>query len=169
MHGAAGLAEAVAGERRGTVEVFAGPRGVVGRGDGLELGDDPGQALREGVMDLGGQPAPLVGHPGLPCLEQQLGVQGGVLGEGLFQPGVGEFQLGDGLGLAPGPLRLAGADVAEEQGEGGVQDEEGTEGRPVGEGGRGIPLPDWEPAMVTAVHSIPARAYRFGSRSPTSK
>ena len=49
---------------------------LVGR---LELGDDPGQALGERVVDLAGHPLPLVEHAGLAGLGQQLGVQAGVL------------------------------------------------------------------------------------------
>ena len=45
----------------------------------LELGDDPGQALRDGVVDLARHPLPLVQDAGLARLRQQLGVQTGVL------------------------------------------------------------------------------------------
>src|SRR5690606_33798721 len=68
VHGAAGLAQAVAGQGGGAVQVLARPPGVGRARDHLELGDDAGQPLGEGVVDLGGQPAPLVGDPGLPRL-----------------------------------------------------------------------------------------------------
>ncbi len=51
----------------------------------LELGDDAGQALGDGVVDLGGHPLAFLQHAGLPCLRQQLGVEAGVLGERLLQ------------------------------------------------------------------------------------
>ena len=47
--------------------------GVLG---GLELGDDPGQALRERVVDLAGHPLPLVEHAGLAGLGQRAGRAG---------------------------------------------------------------------------------------------
>ena len=45
----------------------------------LQLGDDPGQPLRDGVVDLARHALPLVHDAGLACLRQQLGVETGVL------------------------------------------------------------------------------------------
>jgi len=61
----------------------------------LELSDDSGQALGQGVVDLPGHPLPLVPGPGLPGLGEQLGLQPGVLGDHLLQPVVRLGQLGD--------------------------------------------------------------------------
>ena len=70
------------------VEVVAAPSpgsaAVVGR---LELGDDAGQALGDGVVDLGGQAPAFVGDARLPGLDEELGVQAGVLVEGLLADG----------------------------------------------------------------------------------
>lgn len=41
----------------------------------LQLGDDPGQSLRQRVMNLPRHPLPLIEDPGLPGLGQQLPVQ----------------------------------------------------------------------------------------------
>ena len=56
---------------------------LVGR---LELGDDPGQALRDGVVDLARHALPLVEDARLAGLGQQLGVQPGVLVQRRLQP-----------------------------------------------------------------------------------
>ena len=64
---------------------------------GLELGDDPGQALREGVVDLAGHPLPLVVHAGLARLGDELVVQDRVLGQGRLEAAVGLGQLVDRL------------------------------------------------------------------------
>ena len=89
LHRAAGLAQAVPGEvgRRGSTCSWAVAGSGVALGDDLELGDDAGQALGDGVVDLGGQPAPLVGDARFPCLDEELGVQGGVLLVGLLELG----------------------------------------------------------------------------------
>ena len=65
------LSRASRGPRRRAAALAGSPSGV----GGLELGDDPGEALREGVVDLAGHPLPLVEHPGLAGLGEQLGVQ----------------------------------------------------------------------------------------------
>ncbi len=136
VHRAARLAEAVPGERGGTGEVFPGERRVgPGRGgDGLELRDDTGESLGDGVVDLGRQPAPLVGHPRLACLHQELGVQSGVLRQGLFETGVGRLQGVDGVGLVTRLLRLPVADLREEHGEASVHGQHDEEDDPVHEG-----------------------------------
>lgn len=64
---------------------------------GLELGDDPRQALRDGVVDLSSQPLALLAHPRVAGLDDELVVQGGVLGHRLLQPLVGQGQLVDRL------------------------------------------------------------------------
>jgi hypothetical protein len=96
VHGPPGLGQALAGQLQRGVEVPAPlvlPADLVGR---LELGDDPGQALGHGVVDLAGHPLPFVGHAGLPGLGQQLLVQAGVLGQGDLQHAVGLAELGHG-------------------------------------------------------------------------
>lgn len=45
----------------------------------LELGDDPGEALGQGVVDLAGQSLAFVLRPGLAGLGDQLRVEPGVL------------------------------------------------------------------------------------------
>ena len=89
LDGAAGLAEALAGQRPGQTEVplLLGGRPLGGR---LELRDDPGQALGDRVVDLPGQPLPLLAHSRVAGLDDELVVQGGVLGHRLLQPLVGE-------------------------------------------------------------------------------
>jgi hypothetical protein len=93
--GAAGLAEAVAGQVGGVVEVAApvggAALGVPGR---LDLGDDPGEALGQGVVDLAGHALALVQGPGRPRLGQQPRLELGVLGRGGLQLGVGLGELG---------------------------------------------------------------------------
>ncbi len=83
---AAGLGQTVLGQAQGAVHVRPGPLGRVPyllcR---MYLGDDPSQALGEGVMDLPCHALPLVEHSGLTCLGQQLGVQPGVLLQRRFQ------------------------------------------------------------------------------------
>jgi hypothetical protein len=55
------LGQALPGQPGRRVEVAAPPGRVAGGLPGrLELGDDPGEALREGVMNLPCQPLPLV-------------------------------------------------------------------------------------------------------------
>ena len=125
--------------------------------DDLELGDDAGQALGDGVVDLGGQPPPLVGDPGLPCLDEELGVQGGVLVEGLLQRGVGAFELGDGLGRARGRAR---ASCCGEMGDDQLQSRSWRPGapaktHPLDRAARRQPARPAEPAMVTALREQP--------------
>jgi len=72
---------------------------------GLELRDDAGEPLRQGVMDLAGHPLALVEHARLPGLGEQPGVQDGVLGERRLQQPVRPAQLFEGL-LAPLVLLL---------------------------------------------------------------
>ena len=67
--------------------------GLFGR---LELGDDAGQTLGQGVVDLPGHPLPLVQHAGLPGLGQQLVLQARVLGQGGLELAVGLAQLTEG-------------------------------------------------------------------------
>ncbi len=66
--------------------------GLLGR---LELGDDPGQPLGQGVVDLPGHPLPLVEDAGLPGLGQQLLLQARVLGQTRLEPAVGLAQLAE--------------------------------------------------------------------------
>ena len=131
VHGTTGLAEAFAGQRRGPPSVPAGGHRIAAVGGGLQLGDDAGQALREGVVDLGGQPAALVGDARFPRLDEELGVQPRVLLQRLLQPGVGALQLGDGGGLGLGVFGLLDGDPAEDQDERGVEDVQRAEGHPV--------------------------------------
>lgn len=131
--------------------------------DDLELGDDPGQALRDGVVDLGGKTPALVGDPGLAGLDEELGVQCGVLVEGVVQRLVGAFQFGDGGGLGAGPLLVLGVEVDHHADQRHVHREQRAEQRP------GSPLPGgsppaWAPARITAVPARPGLTRR-GTRS----
>ena len=98
LHRAAGLGQALPGQPGRGVQVPPPPRriarGLLGR---LELGDDAGQPLGEGVVDLPGHPLPLVEDAGLAGLGEQLRVQARVLGQRRLQPLVGLAQLGEGL------------------------------------------------------------------------
>ena len=103
---AAGLGQAVSGQPGGVADppvAFGLDAGLLG---GLELGDDPGQALGERVVDLPGHPLPFVPRAGLPGLGKQLGLQPGVLRDHLLQPLVGLGQLDD--HLLPGQVLLLG-------------------------------------------------------------
>ena len=73
----------------------------------LQLGEDPGEALGEGVVDLPRHPLAFVVHPGLAGLHQQLGVQPRVLLGGLLQPHVRLVQGGERLALFHGPVQPA--------------------------------------------------------------
>ena len=66
-------------------------------GGRLELRDDPGQALGDRVVDLPGQPLPLLAHSRVAGLDDELVVQRGVLGHRPLQPLVGQGELVDGL------------------------------------------------------------------------
>jgi len=57
-----------------------GERAQPGLLGGFQLSDDAGQALRQGVVDLPRHPLPFLQHARLPGLDEQLGVQAGVLG-----------------------------------------------------------------------------------------
>ncbi len=86
LHGAARFAQALAGQSLGVREmaiVLVGP--VVRVAGRLELGDDAGEALGDGVVDLGRHPLALLQHAGLPGLGQQLGVEARVLGQRLLE------------------------------------------------------------------------------------
>lgn len=131
MHGAAGLAEAVPGQVRGAFEVRAGGGQIGGVRDDLELGDDPGQALGDGVVDLGGQPPAFVGDARFPRLEEELGVKGGVLVEGLLQSRVGAFECGDGDGPLTGTLLLLPADAADHRQQAEVGGQQHAEQQPL--------------------------------------
>ena len=90
VHRAPRLGQALPGQR-GRRRVVPAPRGrVVGRVLGrLQLGDDAGQALRQGVVDLPGHPGPLVQDAGLAGLLDQPFLQRADFGEGRGEPGVG--------------------------------------------------------------------------------
>ena len=99
----------------------------------LELGDDPGEALGERVVDLPGHPLPLVDHARLPGLGQQLHLQPGVLLQRLGEAPVGLFQLGDHLPAARGLLRGQCPEVGEPAGQHRVdhdEPEQRQQGRP---------------------------------------
>ncbi len=86
--------QALAGQPGRGAEVPAPAGRVVGGLFGrLELGDDPGQALGQGVVDLPGHPLPLVLDPGLAGLGQQLLLQARVLGQRGLEPVVSRAQL----------------------------------------------------------------------------
>jgi hypothetical protein len=70
-------------------------RGFPGLPGRLQLGDDPGQSLGQGVVDFAGHPLPLVQHTGLPGLRQQLYVQARVLLQRRGELPVGLAELGD--------------------------------------------------------------------------
>ena len=85
---AAGLGQALAGEPLGVLEVAVPVGRAVARlVGGLELGDDPGQALGDRVVDLARHPLPLVEDARLARLGQQLGVEAGVLLQRRLEPG----------------------------------------------------------------------------------
>ena len=76
---------------RASSSAFARWRSPVGRAIGrlvgrLELGDDPGQALGDRVVDLAGHPLPLVEDARLAGLGEQLGVEAGVLLQRRLEP-----------------------------------------------------------------------------------
>ncbi len=84
----AGLGQALAGQPLRVLEVAIAVGRPVARLVGrLELGDDPGQALGDRVVDLARHPLPLVEHARLARLGQQLGVEAGVLLERRLEPG----------------------------------------------------------------------------------
>ncbi len=131
VHGAAGLSEAVPGQVRRPGHVCTGQVRVRGVHHDLELSDDAGQPLGDGVVDLGSQPPALVGDSGLPGLHQELDVQGGVLVEGLLQGRVGALQFGDGRGLDPGAFLLPPGQLAEDDQQHDVEAHQPAEQRPV--------------------------------------
>ncbi len=139
VHGATGLAEAFAGQCHGAPGVPAGGHRIAALGGGLQLRDDAGQALRERVMDLRGQPAALIGDTRFPRLDEQLGVETDVLLQRRLQPGVGALQLGDGGGIRRGVFGLLDGDPAEDQYQRGVEDVQQPEGHPVHGTRRGQP------------------------------
>ena len=94
---AAGLGQAVAGELLGVADPALALNLVAALLGRLELGDDPGQALRQRVVDLPGHPLPLVTRARLPGLGDQLSLQPGVLRDHLLQPVAGLGQFGDHL------------------------------------------------------------------------
>ena len=85
---AAGLGQALAGQQLRVREVAIAVRRAIDRlVCGLELRDDPGQALGDRVVDLARHPLPLVEDARLSCLGEQLGVEARVLLQGRLEPG----------------------------------------------------------------------------------
>ena len=97
LDGTARLVERRAGELGGALAVRGGDRLVEGLVSGLELGDDPGEALRDGVVDLGGQPFALLVDPRLAGACREGLLQLGVLLQGRLEPCVRPLELGDGV------------------------------------------------------------------------
>ena len=100
------LGQALAGQPDGVVDV-ASPvvRPVARLLGGLELGDDPGQPVGDGVVDLARHPRPLVEHARLSRLRDQLSLEPDVLVHG-------DLELGDGL---PALLAQLGQPLAEDR------------------------------------------------------
>ncbi len=100
VHRTPGLGQALAGQPDRCLDAPVPVRLPAGLRGRLQLGDDPGEALRQGVVDLARHPLPLVHDPGLPRLGEQLLVQARVLGQRGLELAVGHAQLGQRL-LAP--------------------------------------------------------------------
>jgi hypothetical protein len=140
---AAGLRQALPRQLRRVLQVAAPVgRPVAGALRRLDLRDDPGQALGEGVVDLPRHALALVEHPRLPRLGQQLGVQPLVLGHRRLELVVGLGELGDHpLAL----LVLIGHRVAQAGEHGGGRhddDHQDHEGEAPGQVGRWPPAED---------------------------
>jgi hypothetical protein len=166
----AGLGQAVPGEPLGVADpplALGVVAGLLGR---LELGDDPGQALRERVVDLPRHPLPLVPRARLPSLGEQLGLQPGVLRDHLFQPLVRLGELGD--HALPGLILLFGF-LAKQDEDAGEHDVDTPQEHPDRHRryGRPVESPHWAmpkkiaTAAQAAHRHAPAR-YRSACRKP---